>query len=70
MQGNTWAKYDSLRSQIIHSLAQDEDLIDFGEKGEDIKEGVYDRGKTFIINNRFIYLIYRLLSFSQLDLKQ
>ncbi|KAJ3512923.1 hypothetical protein NLJ89_g3247 [Agrocybe chaxingu] len=43
--GETRAQYDSLRSQIIHCLAQVEALIDFGE-GEDIEEGVYDRAKA------------------------
>ena len=43
MQGETRAEYDSLRSQIIHCLAQVEALIDFGE-GEDIEEGVYELG--------------------------
>ena len=41
--GNTRTVYDSLRSQIIHSLPQVEALIDLGE-GEDIEEGIYEQG--------------------------
>ena len=49
----TRAAYDSLRSQIIHCLAQVEALIREGE------EGVYEQG----INSQLI--IYRQRSFSQ-----
>ncbi|KAF8876299.1 tRNA modification GTPase TrmE [Gymnopilus junonius] len=43
--GETRAEYDSLRTQIIHCLAQVEALIDFGE-GEDIEEGVYEQARA------------------------
>jgi hypothetical protein len=52
-----------LRQQIIHCLAQVEALIDFAE-GEDIEDGVYDRGNLhefFVI----IILIFVLLSSSR-----
>ncbi|KJA14653.1 hypothetical protein HYPSUDRAFT_150101 [Hypholoma sublateritium FD-334 SS-4] len=39
------SEYDSLRTQIIHCLAQLEALIDFGE-GEDIEEGVYELARA------------------------
>ncbi|KAF8164309.1 GTP-binding protein TrmE N-terminus-domain-containing protein [Pholiota molesta] len=43
--GETRAEYDSLRTQIIHCLAQVEALIDFGE-GEDIEEGVFEQARA------------------------
>ena len=56
MYGETFTEYDSLRSQIIHCLAQVEALIDFGD-GEDIEEGGIG------INNQLILLfIYRQFS--------
>lgn len=50
VQGETRAEYDSLRTQIIHCLAQLEALIDFGE-GDDIEEGVYELGTPAIVNH-------------------
>lgn len=42
-----------LRNEIIRCLALVEALIDFGE-GEDIEEGVYDRGSSTLEGHEYI----------------
>ncbi|KAF4574437.1 mitochondrial splicing system protein [Pleurotus pulmonarius] len=43
--GDMRARFEELRTQIIHCLAMVEALIDFGE-GEEIEEGVYEQAQT------------------------
>jgi tRNA modification GTPase len=49
VQGTTRARFEELRGGIIKCLSLLEALIDFGE-GEDIEEGVYDQGSTFLFS--------------------
>ncbi|KAF5361582.1 hypothetical protein D9757_011560 [Collybiopsis confluens] len=43
--GTSRAKFEHLRSEIIHCLAMVEALIDFGE-GEDLEEGVFEQARV------------------------